>query len=99
LTHGLTVAEGKGGWVVNTHEFISIMAQNYWIAIISFSACMVITIVISLMTKPKPVSELHNLVYGVADIPSEENAPWYKRPGPLAIIVLGVLVIVNVIYW
>jgi solute:Na+ symporter, SSS family len=99
LTHGLTVAEGKGGWVVNTHEFISIMAQNYWIAIISFSACMVITIVISLMTTPKPVSELHNLVYGVADIPNDENAPWYKRPGPLAIIVLGVLVIVNVIYW
>jgi solute:Na+ symporter, SSS family len=99
LTHGLTVAEGKGGWVVNTHEFISIMAQNYWIAIISFSACMVITIVISLMTKPKPVSELHNLVFGVTDIPREENAPWYKRPGPLAIIVLGVLVIVNVIYW
>jgi hypothetical protein len=42
---------------------------------------------------------LHNLVYGVTDIPREENAPWYKRPGPLAIIVLAVLVIVNIIYW
>ncbi|HMJ63620.1 MAG TPA: sodium:solute symporter family protein [Bryobacteraceae bacterium] len=99
LVHGLTVAEGKGGWISNTHEFISTMAQNYWIAIISWSTCMVITIVISLVTKPKPISELHNLVYGVTDIPREENAPWYKRPGPLAIIVLGVLVVVNLIYW
>jgi len=94
------VAENKGGWLGTvSHTFLSTMAQNYWIAIISWSACMVITIAISLVTKPKPVSELHNLVYGVTDIPREENAPWYKRPGPLAIIVLGVLVIINVIYW
>jgi len=99
LVHGLTVAEGKGGWIANTHGFISTMAQNYWIAIISWSVCAVITVVVSLMTKPKPESELHNLVYGFTDIPHEGSAPWYKRPGPLAIIVLGVLVIVNLIYW
>jgi solute:Na+ symporter, SSS family len=99
LVHGLTVAEGKGGWISNTHGFISTMAQNYWIAIISWSTCAVVTIVVSLVTKAKPESELHNLVYGFTDIPHEGSAPWYKRPGPLAIIVLGVLVIVNVIYW
>jgi len=99
LVHGLTVAEGKGGWIANTHGFISTMAQNYWIAIISWTVCLVVTIVISLMTQPKPESELHNLVYGVTDIPREESAPWYKRPGPLAIIVLAVLLIVNIIYW
>jgi SSS family solute:Na+ symporter len=99
LTHGLTVAEGKGGWIADTHQFISTMAQNYWIAIISWSACAVVTIVVSLMTRPKPENELRNLVYGFTDIPHEGSAPWYKRPGPLAIIVLGLLVIVNVIYW
>ncbi len=99
LTHGLTLAENKGAWIANLHEFPSTMAQNYWIAIVSWSMCLVITIVISLFTRPKPVTELHNLVYGVTDIPHEASAPWYKRPGPLAIVVIAVLVIINIIFW
>jgi SSS family solute:Na+ symporter len=99
LTHGLSTAEGKGGWISHQHEFLSTMAQNYWIAIISWSACLVVTILVSLVTQPKPVSELHNLVYGVTDIPSEGSAAWYQRPGPLACIVIAVLVIVNIIFW
>ena len=75
------------------------MAQNYWIAIVSWSVCLVFTIAISLVTTPKPESELHNLVYGVTEIPHEGTAPWYKRPGPLAIIVIGVLVVMNVLFW
>jgi hypothetical protein len=50
------------------------------------------------MSAPKPVAALHNLVYGVTDIP-HEDVPWYKQPTPVAIIVIGVLVILNVIFW
>lgn len=99
LTLGLTVAEGKGGWIANVHQFPSSMAQNFWIAIIAWTACFIITVAVTMVTKPRPVSELHNLVYGVTDLPHEEGAPWYKRPGPLAIIVVIVLVIMNIIYW
>jgi SSS family solute:Na+ symporter len=99
LTHGLTIAEGKGGWITNLHEFPSTMAQNYWIAILSWTTCLLITVAISLVTKPKPENELHNLVYGVTEIPREEDAPWYKRPGPLAIIVIAVLVVMNMLFW
>jgi SSS family solute:Na+ symporter len=99
LTHGLTVAEGKGGWIADTHEFISTMAQNYWIAIISWTTCMVVTILISLVTKAKPESELHNLVYGFTELPHDETAPWYKRPGPLAVVVIAILVVVNIYFW
>ena len=38
LTHGLTLAEGKGGWIANVHTFPSTMAQNFWIAIFAWSA-------------------------------------------------------------
>jgi SSS family solute:Na+ symporter len=75
------------------------MAQNFWIAIISWCACFIVTLLVSLATKPKPESELHNLVYGVTDLPHEGNAPWYKRPGPLAVVVIAVLVIMNIIFW
>ena len=94
----LTVAEGKGGWIANLYEFHSSMAQNFWIAMFAFSTCFVVTIIVSLMTVPKPVSELHNLVYGVTDIP-REDVVWYKRPTPVAIIVIVALVILNVIFW
>jgi SSS family solute:Na+ symporter len=99
LTLGLTVAEGKGGWISPAYHFSSAMAQNFWIAIIAWCVCLVVTIAVTLVTKPKPESELHNLVYGVTDIPHEADAPWYKRPGPLAVVVIVVLVIVNLIYW
>jgi SSS family solute:Na+ symporter len=99
LTLGLTVAEAKGGWIAPLHQFPSSMAQNFWIAIISWSACFFVTVLVTLVTNPRPESELHNLVYGVTDLPREEGAPWYKRPGPLAVIVVIVLVIMNIIYW
>jgi SSS family solute:Na+ symporter len=99
LTHGLTMAEGKGGWLTQIATFPSTMAQNFWIAIWAWSVCFVVTILVSLATTPKPVSELHNLVYGVTDIPHEGGLPWFKRPGPLAVVVGIACVILNVIFW
>ena len=99
LTHGLTVAENKGGWISPLHQFPSTMAQNFWIAIVAWTTCLVVSILVSLVTKPKPESELHNLVYGITDIPREANVAWYKRPGPLAIVVMGMLVVLNLIFF
>jgi SSS family solute:Na+ symporter len=99
-THGLTVAEGKGAWMGNViREFPSTMAQNFWIAIFAWSTCFVVTILVSLASQPKPASELHNLVSGLTDIPHDADLPWYKRPAPLAIIVIVVLVGLNLLFW
>jgi SSS family solute:Na+ symporter len=100
MVHGLTMAEGKGGWLgSNFNTFQSTMAQNYWIAIISFATCFIVTVAISLITKPKTDAELKNLVYGVTEMPPKGDSPWYKRPGPLAVVVIAVLVVVNLIFW
>ncbi len=95
----LTVAEGKGGLLGHVYMFGSAMAQSYWIAIMSWTTCFVVTLVVSFMTAPKPESELKNLVYGFTDVPPRDEAPWYKRPGPLAVVVIAVLVVLNVIFW
>jgi len=50
------------------------------------------------MSAPKVESELHNLVYGLTAIP-HEDVPWYKRPAPLALIVIAALVLLNVWFW
>src|SRR5438094_8772035 len=47
LTHGMTLAEGKGGWLSVVHEFPSTMAQNFWIAIFAWSTCFAVTILSS----------------------------------------------------
>lgn len=100
-THGLTVAEGKGGWIADLHDFPSTMAQNFWIAIFAWSTCFIVTILVSLMTKPKPVSELTNLVYGYTNIPHEHmhEKHWYLRPAPLAVIVGICLITLNAIFY
>jgi solute:Na+ symporter, SSS family len=98
-THGLTIAEGKGGWITSLHSFPSTMAQNFWMAIFAWSTCFLITIVVSLLTSPKPETELRGLVYGLTDLPHDAAEPWYRRPGPLAVVVLVALVILNVIFW
>jgi solute:Na+ symporter, SSS family len=98
-THGLTLAEGKGGWLGTTlHVFPSTMAQNFWIAIFAWSTCFLVTVLVSLMSAPKAESELHNLVYGLTKIPHEQ-VPWYKRPAPLAVIVITALVLLNLLFW
>ncbi len=99
VTHGLTVAEGKGGWISPVHTFPSTMAQNFWMAIFAWSTCFIVTIVVSLMTPAKPESELRGLVYGLTDVPSDVGEPWYRRPLVLASIVGVALVVLNVIYW
>src|SRR6202011_3087776 len=63
-THGLTLAENKGGWLGSVvHTFPSTMAQNFWIAIFAWSACFAITIAVSMLSAPKPEKVLHGLVY------------------------------------
>jgi SSS family solute:Na+ symporter len=97
LTHGMTVAENKGGWITVTHAFPSTMAQNFWIAIMAWTTCFIVTALVSLATKPKAESELRGLVYGLTEVPHEDGVPWYRRPVPLALVVIVVLIGLN--FW
>ena len=96
LTWGLTVAEGKGGVFGTVYTFPSVMAQNFWIAIFAWSTCFLVTIVVSMMSAPRPEKELEGLVYGLTKIRHDEGAKWYQRPAPLAIGVLALVVFLNI---
>lgn len=98
LTHGLTVAEGHGGYFGVLWQFPSAMAQSFWIAIFAWSTCFLTTIAVSLATSAKTDDELRGLVYGLTETPKEE-VEWYKRPTPLAVIVIVALVILNILFW
>ena len=96
LTLSSTVAEGKGGWIANLHTFPSQMAQNFWIAIVAFTTNFVISIVVSMVTTPRPDKEMEGLVYGLTKVPHDATAKWYQRPAPLTVIVVILLLILNI---
>jgi SSS family solute:Na+ symporter len=102
--HGLTLPNGsspgiKGGWMGLMNTYPSEMAQNFWTAIWAWTVCFVITIVVSLMTKPRPAEELRGLVYSLTEKPKDEGEPWYRRPGPLAVVVLAMTLVLNLIFF
>jgi SSS family solute:Na+ symporter len=96
LTWGLTVAEGKGGVLGVVHTFPSVMAQNFWIAIFAWTACFIVTIVVSLTTAPRREKDLEGLVYGLTKIGADPGAKWYERPTPLAVAVSIVVILLNI---
>lgn len=98
LTQGLTIAEGKGGWITGLYTFHSGMGQAFSIAAVAWMVCFIVTVVISLCTRAKPEEQLRGLVYSLTKIPSSRAEPWYKRPLTLAIIVLGACLILNFIF-
>jgi SSS family solute:Na+ symporter len=75
------------------------MAENMYRALWSWVVCVLVTIVVSLLTKPKPDSELRGLVYGVTDIPSESYVTFFHRPWTWAVVVGMLFVAVNVVFW
>ena len=99
LTHGLTVAEGKGGWLGNLHEFYSGTSQAFNIAGIAFIVCFIMTALISSFTVRKADEELRGLVYSLTPKQKDPAKVWYKNPLWLGIVVLIVTLIINVILY
>jgi SSS family solute:Na+ symporter len=101
--HGLTLPLGDatgihGGWLHVVYQYPSDMAQNFWTAIFAFVINFVVTVVISLATKPRPEPELVGLVYSLTPKPIETHLAWYQKSSTLAIAVLAVAVVLNVIF-
>jgi solute:Na+ symporter, SSS family len=108
LLAGTLSSIGMWAWVKADHSalrYVALsanardMAENMYRALWSWIICVLVTVVVSYMTQPKPVSELEGLVYGVTAIPHEAQVPIYHRPVFWAIVVAAVFVVLNVLVW
>jgi len=105
LHHGLTSPEGsttlvKGGWLATVHTYPVEMAQNFWTAIIAFSASTIITVGLTLLTRQKKTNQqLRGLVYSLTPHEVDTDLPWHKRPLTLAIFIIAILVVLSIIFW
>jgi SSS family solute:Na+ symporter len=91
-----------GSWSTGTIA-ISGQGASFVAAGAAFAVDIVLSIAISLVTQPKPASELRGLVYSETpreDLvdPDEATRPWYQRTLPLAGIALVLVIILNVIF-
>ncbi len=103
--HGLTLPAGtaagvKGAWLGTAlHLYPSEMAQNFWTAIWAWSACFLVTVGVSLATRPtRSDAELGGLVYSLTPRPKDPGEPWFERPVVLGAIVLLATLGLNLIF-
>ncbi|MFY9935310.1 MAG: sodium:solute symporter family protein [Silvibacterium sp.] len=75
------------------------LAEDMYRALWSWLVCVIVTVVVSYATKPKPLSELEGLVYGVVPLPVEHDDHWYQKPIVWAGIIALLFVILNIIFW
>jgi SSS family solute:Na+ symporter len=71
---------------------------------VAFVFDILVSVVVSLATRPKPEKELRGLVYSLtpkADFHDEDEGtkPWWMRPHPLAAVSLAMVVALNIIFW
>ena len=98
ITHGLTIAEGKGGWIAPLYEVKSGMGQAFIVAAFSWIVNFCTTIVVSLFTRPKKDEELRGLVYSLTEKPKYAQK-WYQKVSLLGMILLVVTIILNLIFF
>jgi SSS family solute:Na+ symporter len=75
------------------------LAQDMYQALWSFLVCVIVTVAVSLVTKPKTDSELNGLVYGLTEVPSVGNLPIYQKPLFWAGVVVVIFFVLNVYFW
>ncbi len=73
------VDPSKLSWIALSRDAKD-MAENFYRALWSLIICMAVTVVVSLLSKPKPAEELEGLVYGRTKQASEGDVPLYQRP-------------------
>ncbi|MFL5501730.1 MAG: sodium:solute symporter family protein [Gemmatimonadaceae bacterium] len=104
IHHGISLASGavpgvKGGYFGTHIVYRSELGQTFWTAIAAWTTCFIVTVVVSLATRPRPDEELRGLVYSLTPKQDDGATVWYERPVVLAVIVLAISLVLNIIFF
>lgn len=99
--YGLTLPAGAqrgiaGGWIAVLHHPPSVLNQSGGTALGAIVVNLLVTVVVSLCTRPRAAAELAGLVHSLA-APPPVNRIWWKRPESLAAAVLLAAIAVSAI--
>lgn len=100
LHHGTALPRGErpgihGGWIGVLHHPASDMALNLGSATLAFAVSLLVTVAVSLCTKPREPAELAGLVCA----PQPKKPAWWKRPETIAAaVILLAAIAVNLLF-
>jgi solute:Na+ symporter, SSS family len=75
------------------------MAETLYRALWSWCICVIVTFIVSYMTKPTPEAQLAGLVYGATPIPDDGAKSLFQKPMFWAIIVIIVFFVLNIVFF
>ncbi|HBY58332.1 MAG TPA: Na+/galactose cotransporter [Solibacterales bacterium] len=75
------------------------MAENMYRALWSWLVCVLVTVIVSYLTKPLPESKLTGLVYGCTEVPSEAHVSLLHRPIFWGACVTVIFFVLNIMFW
>jgi solute:Na+ symporter, SSS family len=75
------------------------MAENLYRALWSWIICVLVTVVVSLMTRATPIAQLSGLVYGATPLPDDGAKNLFEKPLFWAVVVITVFFVLNLIFF
>jgi solute:Na+ symporter, SSS family len=75
------------------------LAQAMWQALWATLTCVGVTVLVTLITRPKPDAELVGLVYSLTKVPHEEYTTVFHKPAFWAVVALAAFVALQIIFW
>ena len=87
----------------DTSAEINAQMLNFYAAIVAFVVDAVVTVAVTLVTKPKPVEQLAGLVWGVPDPAAGDPHEgyvrrWWESPKLLGFTALGLVAVLSIIF-
>jgi SSS family solute:Na+ symporter len=100
---GILSEDALGGMSIGVLN-LSGQGASFVAAGAAFVVDIAVSIVVSYATRPRAESDLRGLVYSLTpreDLhdPDEANMAWYRKPTGLAGISLGIVIILNILFW
>jgi SSS family solute:Na+ symporter len=92
-----------GGHIDPAHATINAQMQNFYGAIAAFLCDAVVTVIVTYLGKPKPISQLAGLVWGCpnpveSEGIEERTVPLWEKPWVLGLTALVLILILSLIF-
>ena len=75
------------------------LAQDMYQSLWSCVTCVVVTVLVTMVTKPRPDGELKGLVYSLTEVAHEEKVSLLHRPVFWGGVAIALLVVLQIIFW
>jgi SSS family solute:Na+ symporter len=75
------------------------LAQDMYQSLWSCTTCVIVTVLVTLVTKPRPDAELQGLVYSLTEVAHEERVGLLRRPVFWGGVALAGLIVLQIIFW